>query len=60
MNTNELFGTEHRSKAFVVLGVCLGILIGAVLVAWFVQRDAGQVEVSNVTYENDKEGDYEL
>jgi dienelactone hydrolase len=52
VNTNELFDTEHRSKAFIALALCLGILIGAVLVAWLVQRDAGQVEVSNVTYEN--------
>jgi dienelactone hydrolase len=52
VNTNELFDTEHRSKAFIVLAASLTILVGAVVVAWLVQRDFGQVEVRNVTYEN--------
>jgi dienelactone hydrolase len=52
VNTNRLFDTERRSKAFIVLAASLVILVGAVLVAWLVQRDLGQVEVSNVTYDN--------
>ena len=52
MNTKQLFDTEHRSKAFIVLAASLAILVGAVVVAWLIQRNFGQVEVSNVTYEN--------
>ena len=52
MNTGALFNTEHRSRADIVLVVCLLILLAAVLVAWWVQRDFGGVEVRNVTYDN--------
>jgi dienelactone hydrolase len=52
VNTQTLFDTDHRSKAIVVLIACLVILVGAVVVAWLVQRDFGKVEVSNVEFEN--------
>jgi dienelactone hydrolase len=52
MDTNKLFSTEHRSKAVIVLIISLTVLIGAVVVAWLVQRDFGRIEVTNVRYEN--------
>jgi dienelactone hydrolase len=52
MDTGELFNAERRSKAVIVLIISLAVLIGAVVVAWLVQRDFGQVEVTNVKYEN--------
>ena len=52
MDTAELFSGERRSGAVIVLIVMLAILVGAVVLAWLVQRDFGQVEVSNVRYEN--------
>ena len=52
VNTDTLFDTRRRSKAILVLIVCLAILVGAVLIAWLVQRDWGQVEVTNVSYDN--------
>jgi len=52
VNTQTLFDTDHRSKAIIVLIVCLVILVGAVAVAWLAQRDFGNIEVSNVKFEN--------
>jgi dienelactone hydrolase len=52
VNTNDLFHTERRSKAPIVLAICLVILIAAVVIAWLVQRDFGRVEVTNATYDN--------
>ena len=52
MDTAQLFNTERRSKAVIVLVISLAVLIGAVVVAWLVQRDFGRVEVANVKYEN--------
>ena len=52
MNTSDLFHTERRSKAPIVLAVCLIILIAAVVIAWLVQRDFGRVDVTNATYDN--------
>ena len=52
MDTAKLFNTERRSKAVIVLVISLAVLIGAVVVAWLVQRDLGRVEVENVKYEN--------
>jgi len=52
MDTAKLFDTERRSKAVIALVISLAVLIGAVVVAWLVQRDFGRVEVANVRYEN--------
>ena len=52
MNTGELFDPERRSKAGIALAACLVVLLGAVVVAWLVQRGFGSVEVTNLTYEN--------
>jgi dienelactone hydrolase len=52
VDTHKLFETERRSKAIIILALCLLILVGAVVVAWLVQRDFGRVEVTNVTYPN--------
>ncbi len=52
MNTSELFDTKRSSRAAIVLVACLAILIGAVAVAWLVQRDFGRIEVANATYKN--------
>ena len=52
MDTVKLFSTERHSKAIIVLVISLAVLIGAVVVAWLVQRDFGGVEVANVKYEN--------
>jgi dienelactone hydrolase len=52
VNTSRPLDRELGSKAWIALVVCLLILIGAVVVAWLVQRDFGQVEVTNVTYDN--------
>jgi len=52
MDTAKLFNTERRSKAVIILVISLAVLIGAVVVAWLVQRDFGRVEVANVKYEN--------
>jgi pimeloyl-ACP methyl ester carboxylesterase len=52
MDTAKLLSTERGSKAVIVLIISLIVLIGAVVVAWLVQRDFGQVEVTNVRYEN--------
>jgi dienelactone hydrolase len=53
VDTQKLFNTDHRSRAAIVLGACLVILVAAVVVAWLVQRDFGKVEVRNVIYDND-------
>jgi len=52
MDTSRLLDTEHRSKAVIVFVVCLIVLVGAVVVASLVQRNFGDVEVTNVTYPN--------
>ncbi|MGD9405461.1 MAG: alpha/beta hydrolase, partial [Anaerolineae bacterium] len=52
MNTAELLRAKGRSKAAIVLIAILAVLVGAVLLAWLVQRDFGGVEVSNVRYAN--------
>jgi len=52
MDTAELLRGRGRSKAVIVLIVILAILVGAVVLAWLVQRDFGGVEVSNVRYDN--------
>jgi hypothetical protein len=52
VNTNKLFDTAHRNKAILLLIVCLTLLAGAVVLAWWTQRDFGSVEVSNLAYEN--------
>ena len=52
MNTQELFGTERRSRAGVALSICLVILIAASIVGSLVQRGFGDIEVTNVTYDN--------
>jgi len=52
MEPDTLFSRERRSKAVFVLIAILAILVGAVVVAWLVQRDFGRVEVTNLRYEN--------
>ena len=52
MNTAQLFDTDRRSKAPLVFIICLAVLIGAVVLASWVQKGFGRVEVSNVTYMN--------
>jgi cephalosporin-C deacetylase-like acetyl esterase len=52
VNTGELFDAGHRSKAGLALAACLVVLLGAVVVAWLVQRDLGSVEVTNLVYQN--------
>ena len=52
MNTTELFTTQRRSRAVLVLITCLAVLVVAMEVAWGVQRDFGRVEVTNVRFEN--------
>jgi len=52
MEPATLFSKERRSKAVIVLIALLAILVGAVVVAWLVQRDFGRVEVTNLRYEN--------
>jgi dienelactone hydrolase len=52
VNTDDLFHTERRSKAPIVLALCLAVLIAAVVLAWLAQRDFGRVEVTNATYDN--------
>jgi pimeloyl-ACP methyl ester carboxylesterase len=52
MTTARLIDPERRSKAFVAFIICLAVVIGAVLLASFTQRDFGSVSVSNVTYTN--------
>jgi len=52
MNTQQLFDTNHRSKAVLVFIICLVIQIGAMVLGSQVQTDFGKVDVSNVVYEN--------
>jgi len=53
MNTQELFDTKHRRQALIVLIACLLVLVAAVVVAWLAQRDFGNVEVTNVRFDNE-------
>ncbi|MBN1661594.1 MAG: alpha/beta hydrolase [Anaerolineae bacterium] len=53
MNTQTLFDTKYHSKAIIALVVCLLVLLTSVVVAWLVQRDFGNVEVSNVRFANE-------
>ena len=52
MNTAELLNPGRPSKAGIAFILCMAILVGAVWVASLVQRDFGDVEVTNVTYDN--------
>jgi dienelactone hydrolase len=52
MNTADLFDPHRRSKAPLVFGACLMVLIGASLLASFTQQGFGKVFVSNVSYLN--------
>jgi len=52
MNTTELLSSRRPGRAGIAFLVCLLVLLGAVWVASLVQRDFGDVEVTNVTYEN--------
>jgi uncharacterized protein len=52
MPTEMLFQRSVRGKAAAVFLICLLLLVGAMLLASLVQRDFGNVEVKNVTYEN--------
>ena len=52
MNTAQLFDPDRRSKAPLVLIVCLAVLMGASLLASLTQKNFGSVIVSNVSYLN--------
>jgi hypothetical protein len=52
MNTAQLFDPDRRSKAPLVLIVCLAVLTGATLLASLTQKNFGSVIVSNVSYLN--------
>ena len=52
MNTAELLSPGRHGRAGIAFLVCVLVLLGAVWVASLVQRDFGDVEVTNVTYEN--------
>jgi dienelactone hydrolase len=52
MEASKPFDTARRGKALIVSLLCLLVLVGAVVVAWLVQRDFGGIEVTNVTYDN--------
>jgi dienelactone hydrolase len=52
MNTSELFDPGRRSKAPLVLGAFLVILVAAALLASLVQKNFGTVAVTNVSYLN--------
>ena len=52
MNTHTLFDKKRHILAPIAFILCLMVLVGAVVLAWMVQRDFGRVEVSNVVYEN--------
>ena len=53
MNTQSLFEADHRSKAAIVLAALLLILLAAIVLAWLVQRDFGNVDVTNVRFANE-------
>ncbi len=53
MSAEILFAPGKRGKVIVVFLIFLAITLGAVVVASLVQQDYGQVEVVNVTFEND-------
>ena len=52
MNTKNLLDPTRPSKAWISLGCCLLVLLAVFILASFVQRDFGNVEVTNVVYEN--------
>ena len=52
MDTSKLFDPTRRSKAWLVFAISLVLLLAAEVTAWQVQRDFGNIEVSNVSYEN--------
>jgi dienelactone hydrolase len=52
MEAQDVFDARRRTAAAIALAICLAVLLGAVVIAWLVQRDFGHVEVSNVTYPN--------
>ena len=52
MNTAELFNPGRPRRAGIAFILLIAVLVGAVWVASLVQRDFGDVEVANVTYEN--------
>ena len=51
--TNALFSPQHRRKMLWAWGLCLLVLVIAIVVASLVQQDFGRVAVRNVTYLND-------
>jgi len=52
MNTEKLLDLKRPSKVWISLLCCLLVLLAAVILASTVQRDFGNVEVTNVIYEN--------
>jgi dienelactone hydrolase len=52
MNTEELLDRKDNSKSAILFTLCLLVFIGAVVIAHFVQRDFGRIEVSNAYYDN--------
>ena len=52
MNTAQLFEKGHGNKAVIFFIVCIIVCFAAVYIAHRIQTDFGQVEVSNVYYQN--------
>jgi dienelactone hydrolase len=52
MNTEKILDPSKPSRVWISLLSCLFVLVASVWLASFVQRDFGEVEVTNVEYEN--------
>jgi len=52
MNTEKILDPSKPSRVWISLLSCLIVLMASVWLASFVQRDFGEVEVTNVEYEN--------
>ncbi|MCJ7626315.1 MAG: hypothetical protein MUO76_22720, partial [Anaerolineaceae bacterium] len=52
MDTSNLLAGKNSWRVITVFIACLVILIGAVVIASLVQQDFGNIEVSNVEFEN--------
>gem|GEM_PF-212132 len=52
MNTAKLFDPDRKSKAWLLFGFCLLLLVSSTYLAAQVQQDFGKVSVENVTYLN--------
>ncbi|MCP4667179.1 MAG: hypothetical protein GY849_12520, partial [Deltaproteobacteria bacterium] len=52
MDTDKLLNNEKGRGAIIFFVISLCMMVGAVVLAWLVQRDFGRVDVSNVAYKN--------